>query len=174
MIKAYFDGACEPRNPGGYMGMGFVVVSPNGITARGSRGADRLPSNTNNRAEWGALIDLLSWMRYHPECEVSTIYGDSKLVINQIKGRWKVKAKHLVGLIKQAKSLLGSIPYFVKFKWIPRDDNILADTQSKLAIMNVRPTARQKAVKAATLRAKHLSKTDRKLLRDIRSRSVKT
>jgi ribonuclease HI len=55
-----------------------------------------------------------------------TVRGDSQLVVNQIKGKWKVRAPRIVPLHQKV------IPLISKFKvidieWVPREQNKEAD-----------------------------------------------
>ena len=60
------------------------------------------------------------------------VYGDSALVISQIKGEWDTK--HL-NLIPYRDYVLTLIPYFeeITFEHIPREDNQLVDTLATMS-----------------------------------------
>src|SRR5579884_1829879 len=53
-----FDGSADP-NPGGRMGMGWHLTLANGVQYVGAAEAPPAPANTNNRAEYLALLSLL-------------------------------------------------------------------------------------------------------------------
>lgn len=87
VIQASFDGSCEPRNPGGVMGQGWLV---DGVPYSSSIPA--APGNTNNISEYLALTRLLEHIVQHREdCTELYIYGDSQLVIKQIREEWQVQ-----------------------------------------------------------------------------------
>jgi ribonuclease HI len=50
---------------------------------------------------------------------------DSKLVVEQMSGRWKVKHPDMATLVAQACELLAGV--LVGFEWIPRLENSRAD-----------------------------------------------
>jgi ribonuclease HI len=54
------------------------------------------------------------------------IRGDSQLVINQIKGKYKVRVVKIISLYQKVKSLLSNFKN-IKIEWIPRDNNKEAD-----------------------------------------------
>jgi len=56
-ISLWFDGACEPVNPGGVATGGWIVKDQSGnVLLQGHRMICRGDSATNNIAEYGALI----------------------------------------------------------------------------------------------------------------------
>jgi ribonuclease HI len=61
------------------------------------------------------------------------VFGDSKLVIEQIKGSYKVKSKTLLPLYEEAKALIGEFPTAELFH-IPRELNARADELSNIAM----------------------------------------
>ena len=61
------------------------------------------------------------------------IQGDSKLVVNQIAGSWKINKDNLKPLNAEAKALLSkSQP--AKLEWIPRERNTRADAAASKAL----------------------------------------
>ena len=80
---------------------------------------------TNNVAEYGGLIaGLRACLELDPsEVEVRM---DSKLVVEQMSGRWKVKHESMKPLAAEAAGLLRQLPR-VRFTWIPRERNKHAD-----------------------------------------------
>ena len=61
------------------------------------------------------------------------IKGDSKLVINQLKGKWKVKKKELKPLFGRVKDLELEFTN-IEYHWIGREDNKDADLLSAKAL----------------------------------------
>lgn len=84
---------------------------------------------TSNTAEWKALIALLE-LAIQFQADDLMIHGDSQLVIKQIEGKYRVKKEHLKPLHGRAQRLLAQLPK-VRFCWVPREKNWLADALSK-------------------------------------------
>ncbi len=128
-IKGYFDGACEPFNPGGDGTYG-VVLKVNGRTVFSDGfyiGSGGLISN--NVAEYAACIHLLSLILKIEGTGV--VLGDSKLVINQLCGTWAVHGGLYVPYYRKARALADRLRDRIDLKWIPREQNTEADRLSK-------------------------------------------
>ncbi|MBZ4283886.1 reverse transcriptase-like protein, partial [Streptococcus pneumoniae] len=82
------------------------------------------PKTTINEAEYSGLIDGLKYLNENRIDDVK-IFGDSLLVVNQLKGSYRVKAKNLEKYHKKAKELIGKR----QITWIKRTENELADTE---------------------------------------------
>lgn len=80
---------------------------------------------TNNVAEYGGLIAGLQAALELGPAEVE-VRMDSKLVVEQMSGRWQVKHPAMKPLAKQAFELVAQLPR-VRFSWIPRAQNAHAD-----------------------------------------------
>ena len=80
---------------------------------------------TNNVAEYRGLIAGLEEARRLGADEVA-VSMDSKLVVEQMAGRWKVKSPGMAELHQQARALASTFGS-VSFEWIPRDRNAHAD-----------------------------------------------
>jgi broad specificity phosphatase PhoE/ribonuclease HI len=79
---------------------------------------------TNNVAEYHGLIAGLELYREHtPEADLE-VRMDSKLVVEQMSGRWKVKHPSMVPLASRAQLLA---PFGTTYTWIPRERNKHAD-----------------------------------------------
>src|SRR4051794_29306711 len=87
---------------------------------------------TNNVAEYGGLIaGLQAALDLDPgEVEVRM---DSKLVVEQMSGRWQVKHPSMKPLAREAAGLVSRLPQ-VRFSWIPRDKNKHADRLANAAM----------------------------------------
>ena len=84
-----------------------------------------LGETTNNVAEYRGLISGLRAAQEHGATSVHARM-DSKLVIEQMSGRWKVKHANLQPLAREAAALVRAIGE-VTFEWVPRKDNKHAD-----------------------------------------------
>ena len=86
--------------------------------------AATLGTATNNVAEYRGLIAGLELVREHaPEASLE-VRMDSKLVIEQMAGRWKVKHASMRPLAIQARRLA---PEDTVWTWVPRAENAAAD-----------------------------------------------
>lgn len=87
---------------------------------------------SNNVAEYRAMIaGVRRALEIDPDAELH-IRMDSKLVIEQMSGRWRIKHPDMAELAAEARELLSGIP--VHFEWIPRLDNSRADKLANLAM----------------------------------------
>ena len=110
-------------NPGP-AGYGAVVFDAD----RGRLLAERrefLGTVTNNVAEYRGLIAGLTAARDLGAHEVD-VRMDSKLVVEQMSGRWKIKHPDMIPLAQRARELAGSFAR-VTYAWIPRSENSHAD-----------------------------------------------
>ncbi|MET9490105.1 bifunctional RNase H/acid phosphatase [Nocardia sp. NPDC006630] len=80
---------------------------------------------TNNVAEYRGLIAGLEAAAELGAREVS-VRMDSKLVVEQLSGRWKVKHPAMIPLADRARQLVAGFDR-VSFAWIPRAENSHAD-----------------------------------------------
>ena len=123
-VLIYFDGGAR-GNPGP-AGIGAVVLDP--ATTPPTRLAsvsEHIGNTTNNVAEYRALIAGLEAAAATPARAVH-VRGDSKLVIEQCAGRWKVKQPHLRPLVDEVRALLADYGE-VELSHVPRAQNADAD-----------------------------------------------
>jgi len=135
IFEAWFDGGCWPKNPGGYATYGSVIAKDGETIWEGSGLV--VPTSmgtTNNLAEYAAYIVVLNELEKRKLTELPiTIYGDSKLVINQMQGAWKIKKGSYAPLAIRAKDLTKRFPN-IQLEWIPRDKNSMADALAAKAL----------------------------------------
>ena len=87
---------------------------------------------SNNVAEYKAMIaGVRRALAIDPDAELH-IRMDSKLVVEQMSGRWKIKHPDMADLAAEARELLTGTP--VRFEWIPRLQNSRADKLANLAM----------------------------------------
>ncbi|MEO5533904.1 MAG: reverse transcriptase-like protein [Pseudolysinimonas sp.] len=80
---------------------------------------------TNNVAEYSGMLEgVRRAMAIDPDAELH-VRLDSKLVVEQMSGRWKIKHPGMADLAAEARELLSGTP--VSFEWIPRAENARAD-----------------------------------------------
>jgi ribonuclease HI len=80
---------------------------------------------TNNVAEYRGLIAGLEMARELDPTAALEVRMDSRLVIEQMAGRWKVKHTDMKALALEAARLR---PATVTWTWVPRELNKVADT----------------------------------------------
>lgn len=87
---------------------------------------------TNNVAEYrGMLEGLRRAFDLDPGATVH-VRMDSKLVVEQMSGRWKVKHPDMQHIAREARELIGH--RHVTFEWIPRNENARADALANRAM----------------------------------------
>ena len=107
--------------PAGYGSVVFDAVTGETLAER----AAGLGRATNNVAEYRGLIAGLQAALELGADEVE-VEMDSKLVVEQMSGRWQVKHPDMKPLAREAADLIGRLPQ-VRFSWIPREKNKHAD-----------------------------------------------
>jgi len=110
-------------NPGP-AGYGALVCDADSgaVLARAKQAIGRA---TNNVAEYRGLIAGLEEAAAAGATEVE-VRMDSKLVIEQMAGRWRVKHPDLQPLHQQAKALAARFDR-IAYRWVPREKNVRAD-----------------------------------------------
>lgn len=133
LIEGIFDGACEPRNPGGHGAWGAAVNIDGKRVWESSGYVGVGPHISNNVSEYSGVIAVLKYVKEIPGTLL--IRGDSNLVIQQLSGRWKIRGGLYVPFYREAKVLVEQQREFrkgnVKFKWVPREQNSDCDYLSK-------------------------------------------
>jgi ribonuclease H / adenosylcobalamin/alpha-ribazole phosphatase len=120
-VVVHSDGASR-SNPGP-AGIGAVVTSDDGeVLAEISEG---IGIATNNVAEYRAAIEGLRRAR-DLGADAVTLRADSKLLIEQLAGRWKIKNPTLQRLHREARELLREFAE-TKLEHLPRAFNAQAD-----------------------------------------------
>ncbi len=105
-FEIVFDGG-SLGNPG--KGYGSYEVTSGGSVLRHQR-EDFGANVTNNQAEYLTLIRALEWLDTslagNRTGSTILINGDSKLVLNQVQGLWKINAEPLRPLAQRVRDLL--------------------------------------------------------------------
>jgi ribonuclease HI len=109
-------------NPGP-AGIAAVATDPSGeILAERSK---TIGKATNNVAEYRALLLGIELAKELGADEVEFI-GDSLLIVEQVRGKWKVKQEHLRPLHTKVKDALRELPSW-SIRHVKRDENTRAD-----------------------------------------------
>lgn len=123
-MKVIVEADGGARGNPGPAGYGAVVWDADHARVLGER-KEAIGHTTNNVAEYRGLIAGLEEAARLGATEVEVLM-DSKLVVEQMSGRWKVKNPDIAKLHQQASALVGRFDR-VSFTWIPRADNSHAD-----------------------------------------------
>ncbi len=127
-LRLFTDGASR-GNPGP-AGIGVVIEDDQGMRLRGLH--RWLGVATNNEAEYKALIEGLKAVQEWKPDRLE-VFMDSKLVVEQMKGGYRIKAAELLPLHKQAKELLERFPLY-EVAHVERAKNRGADHLANMAI----------------------------------------
>lgn len=128
MITAYFDGGAR-ANPGP-AGYGVYIVDDGGSMV--AELFEPLGIATNNVAEYRGLIAALEWAVERGLKELA-VKGDSLLIIEQMRGNYRVKNEGLIPLHQKARTLVSKIGR-VTFEHVRREHNKDADRLSNVAM----------------------------------------
>lgn len=117
-------------NPGP-AGYGAVVRDPASGAVLAER-ADYLGVASNNVAEYSGLIaGLRAAVEIDPDAAIE-VRLDSRLVVEQMSGRWKIKHDDMRRLAAQARAIVP--PDRVTYTWMPRAENGAADALANAAM----------------------------------------
>ncbi|XP_039056854.1 LOW QUALITY PROTEIN: uncharacterized protein LOC120199967, partial [Hibiscus syriacus] len=123
--KLNFDGASNALGHG----IGAILVSPEGehypFTSRLNFDC------TNNMAEYEACVLGLR-AAVERKVKMLKVYGDSALIIYQLRGEWETKDPKLVEYRKLVMELVEEFEE-ITFNYLPREENQMADALATLA-----------------------------------------
>lgn len=120
-VIAHTDGGAR-GNPGP-AGFGVYVTDQDGN--RVVELSEYLGQQTNNYAEYSALIAALEWAIRNDHRAVQAV-SDSELMVKQLRGIYKVRNENLQPLFEKAKRLIGELEWF-EVKHVLREQNREAD-----------------------------------------------
>lgn len=129
-VIVYADGGSR-GNPG-VAGSGAVVYAADGRTVLRDIVYVVGKKATNNVAEYHGMLRGLEAARDLGARTVE-VYMDSKLVVEQMSGRWKIKHPDMQKLALEARRVMDSFDS-VTFTWVPRAKNAVADALSNQAM----------------------------------------
>lgn len=124
-LSVFCDGGAR-GNPGP-AAIGFVVKDDSGKVFK-KRGKF-IGRATNNVAEYQAVIEALTWLKSNIQPLTSNIkfFLDSRLVVNQLNGLFKIKDNKLRQLIVKVRQLEQEVGGNVSYHLIERSKNQEAD-----------------------------------------------
>lgn len=120
-VIAYTDGGAR-GNPGP-AGFGVYVTDQGG--SRVVQLSEYLGHQTNNYAEYSALIAALEWALRNEHRAVQVV-SDSELMVKQLRGIYKVRNENLQPLFEKAQRLIAQLEWF-EIKHVLREQNQNAD-----------------------------------------------
>lgn len=127
ICRIYFDGSCKSYDPTGLISYGYRLVVDETIKRVLSSVGNGLwinpPPSTVSIAEYVALIEALkAALKWGFKDREIVVHGDSKLVIEQTFGNWKIRGGTYVPWAMKAKKLVKKFSN-IRGEWIPREAN---------------------------------------------------
>ncbi len=129
------DGGIAPDRPGKMAGEAAIGVVLKAPLEESSESIG--PVKDHHVAEYRALIRGLETARSRGIGHLRVCL-DSALLVNQLNGKWQVKAEHLKPLHEQAVSLIQKFAD-IKITWVPRKANAEADALASIPLGPLRP-----------------------------------
>ena len=127
VLRLRTDGAAR-GNPGP-SGAGILIEDDTGLRLQARH--KWLGVMTNNQAEYHALIEGIKTIREWKPDRIEILL-DSNLVVEQVKGNYKIKDQELQKLHAEAIRLLDGLPFEIKH--VVREENRGADHLANMAI----------------------------------------
>jgi ribonuclease HI len=122
--QIFTDGGAR-GNPGP-AAIGFVVKDESGKIIK--KFSQRIGITTNNVAEYTAVIEALKWVNKNlPKKQKIDFFLDSKLVVYQLNGYYKIKDSKLRNLIIKTRQYEKEIGGDILYHFVIREKNQAAD-----------------------------------------------
>lgn len=135
-LQLYCDGGSR-SNPGpSGLGIAGYHISVDGKRECIYEKGMFLEDCSNNIAEYLALLQALNYA-IGSDYKFIEVYSDSKLIVEQVNGRWKVKSPDLKDLAESAIVKINDMKKAgvrATLTWIPREKNVHADSLANLAM----------------------------------------
>lgn len=133
-LTIHTDGGSR-GNPGP-AATGIAIIQANGQTLHAF--GRYLGIMTNNEAEYIAVVDALDWLTTNLSAPLPPLLFklDSKLVVEQLAGRWRIKEPRLMVYAQQITHLIQTHHLSVQFTHVLRHLNKNADEQVNIALDN--------------------------------------
>jgi ribonuclease HI len=130
-LTIYTDGG-SLNNPG-QAAYGFLIYEGQKLLHKQNK---RIGVASNNVAEYTSLIKALEYIRDNLKSDIKSIqvFADSLLMVNQVKGLYKVKNADMKPLHAHVKMLEMEIGIVIKYTHVLRDKNADADALVKEAL----------------------------------------
>ncbi len=134
-ISIFTDGGSR-GNPG-QAGIGVYIKDDEKIITQIGK---RIGIETNNVAEYKAVIEALTWISENKENLEDTninFFMDSQLIYSQIVGLYKIKNENLRSLLYKVREKEAEIKLPISYNYIPREQNKNADELVNMALDNI-------------------------------------
>jgi probable phosphoglycerate mutase len=136
VLQLYCDGGSR-SNPGpSGLGIAGYDISVDGVKECIFEKGVYLENCSNNLAEYMAMFHGLNFAATSDYKHVE-MYSDSKLIVEQVTGRWKVKSEDLKGWANKCVSRIQEMKKAgiqVTTTYVPREKNVHADSLANLAM----------------------------------------
>jgi ribonuclease HI len=117
-IEIYVDGASKGNNDKTIPSKAYTCVI---IPEKSVKIVTSIGDQTNNDAEWQALIDALTTANLNSWNKIK-IYSDSLLVVNQFNDKWQCKDERMKTYYLLARTFKSTLD--IEIVWIPREKNL--------------------------------------------------
>lgn len=126
-ISIYFDGGYKAET--GTSGQGIIIrYSQNGLNYRIKKNASLTNLESNNEAEYAALwVAAKELEELGVQYEEVNIQGDSKVVIEQLKGEWPCYETNLQNWADKIETIFKKLQIEPVYEWVARNKNKDAD-----------------------------------------------
>lgn len=131
-VEVWFDGASRGNGQAGARASIGGVVRDGRSHEVLAEVSEAIGEETNNVAEYRALLATIEAAHAFPSRRLR-VFGDSALAINQLRGEWKIKAAHLVPLLRKVHAAISRYEQ-VDFVHVPRAQNSAADALANAAL----------------------------------------
>ena len=123
-LVIYSDGGAR-GNPG--PAAAAFIINRNGRVIHSQ--AEYLGISTNNFAEYSGVLIALTWLKRNPNQIDGKVkfFLDSELVVNQLKGEYKIKNLKLKEVMSKIKNIEKDLKNKIEYDAIPRTKNKIAD-----------------------------------------------
>lgn len=131
-LTIYCDGGARGNpGPGAY---GFVIYDEKDMKIYEE--GRTIGNSTNNVAEYTAIIEAMKYLISNFQYQISNIrfFTDSRLVAEQLSGKWKIKNETLRNLFFTIKDLEQRTGAKFSYSSVPREQNREADRLVNLAL----------------------------------------
>jgi len=124
-LNVFCDGGAR-GNPGP-AATGFLIKDQKGKILE--KTGKFIGQTTNNVAEYQAVIEALKWLKDNFRLTISSyqFFLDSKLIVNQLNGLFKIKNGKLRELVVEIRQLEQRVGGNVSYQFIKREKNQEAD-----------------------------------------------